>query len=366
MTNRERFLACLHFEPVDRAPFWDFGYWTETPEVWREQGLPETVTDLDAFFGFDPTHSVPIRSGPIPAFEEKVLEEDEDTRVIVDADGITQRVSKHGSSIPHFLEYPVKTRDDWEAYKERFRAGDPRRQIDNWDDVVVGLRRRDCPLTIGAGGFFGNLRNILGFERLMHTYYDDPTWIHQMNEFFLNFWQTVMSRALEDLDVDAATMWEDMAYCNGPLISPAMFREFMLPYYKRMTGFLRDHGVDIVIVDSDGNMDQLHGLFIEGGVTAMLPFEVRAGMDVLATRREFGDRLAIIGGIDKHELSRAPAKRARAAIDRELQSKLPPLLRTGGYIPTVDHRVPPTVPYENYRYYVARKYEMLHDHSLYR
>ena len=70
MTNRERFLACLHFEPVDRAPFWDFGYWTETPEVWRQQGLPETVTDLDAFFGFDPTRSVPIRSGPIPPFEE--------------------------------------------------------------------------------------------------------------------------------------------------------------------------------------------------------------------------------------------------------------------------------------------------------
>jgi len=361
MTNRERFLACLHFEPVDRAPFWDFGYWTETPRLWRTQGLPDTVTDLEAFFGFDPTRSVPLRSGPIPLFEEKVLEEDEDTRIIVDAAGITQQVSKHGSSIPHFLEYPVKTRRDWEAYKERFRADDPQREIDNWDEVVIRLRGRDCPLTIGAGGFFGNLRNILGFELLMHTYYDDPALIHEMNEFFLTFWQTLMSRALADLDIDAATMWEDMAYRNAPLISPAMFREFMLPYYKRMTGFLRDHGVDIVIVDSDGNMNELHQLFVEGGVTALLPFEVRAGMDVLATRREFGSSLAIIGGIDKHELSKD-----RAAIDRELLTKLPPLLKTGGYIPTVDHRVPPTVPYENYHYYVTRKYEMLHDHSLYR
>lgn len=357
----------MRFEPVDRAPFWDFGYWSETPDVWRTQGLPETVTvssgsaGVESFFGFDPVLSVPVRFGPIPAFEEKVLQEDEDTRVIVDADGITQQVSKQGSSIPHFLEYPVKTRQDWEAYKERFRADEPRRYPENWDEVVVWLRPRDCPLTIGAGGFFGNLRNVLGFERLMHTYYDDPAWIHEMNEFFLTFWQQVIERALVELDVDAATMWEDMAYRGAPLISPAMFREFMLPYYQRMTGFLRDHGVDIVIVDSDGDMALLLDLFVEGGVPAMLPFEVRAGMDVLAVRQRFGDRLAIIGGIDKHELSKD-----RAAIDRELQTKLPPLLRTGGFIPTVDHRVPPTVPYENYQYYVTRKYEMLHDHSLYR
>ena len=103
MTNRERFLACLHFEPVDRAPFWDFGYSTETPDVWRTQGLPDTVTDLEAFFGFDPTRSVPIRSGPIPAFEEKVLEEDEDTRINVDAEGITQQVRKRGSPVPQYL-----------------------------------------------------------------------------------------------------------------------------------------------------------------------------------------------------------------------------------------------------------------------
>jgi uroporphyrinogen decarboxylase len=361
MTNRERYLACFRFQPVDRAPFWDFGYWKETPEVWRSQGLPETVTDLETFFGFDSTHAVPVNTGLIPAFQWEVLGEDEGTRVIRDSAGVVQRESTRGSSIPHFLEYPVKSREDWESFKERLQPEDPRRYPHDWADVVARLRRRDYPVTIGAGGFFGNLRNIMGFERLMHTYYDDPAWIHEMNEFFLTFWQRVMERALRGVEVDAATMWEDMAYRNGPLISPAMFREFMLPYYKRMTGFLRDYGVDIVIVDSDGDMSLLLELFVEGGVTAMLPFEVRAGMDVLKVRRELGKRMAIIGGIDKHELAKD-----RAAIDRELLTKLPPLLKTGGFVPTVDHRVPPTVPYENYRYYVTRKYEMLHDHRLYR
>jgi uroporphyrinogen decarboxylase len=361
VTNRERFLATFRFQPVDRALFWDFGYWAETPEVWRKEGLPETVTDLETFFGFDPTASVPVNTGLIPAFQWEILEEDEGSRVIRDSAGVVQRESTRGSSIPHFLEYPVKTREDWESFKERFQAEDPGRYPHDWGDVVTRFQRRDYPVTIGAGGFFGNLRNIMGFELLMHTYYDDPAWIHEMNEFFLTFWQRVIGRALREVQVDAATMWEDMAYRNGPLISPAMFREFMLPYYKRMTGFLRDHGVDIVIVDSDGNMDLLLELFVEGGVTAMLPFEVRAGMDVLKVRQEFGKKLAIIGGIDKHQLAKD-----RAAIDRELLTKLPPLLRTGGFVPTVDHRVPPTVPYENYRYYVTRKYEMLHDHRLYR
>jgi len=360
VTNRERYLACFRFEPVDRAPFWDFGYWAETPEVWRQEGLPETVTDLETFFGFDPTGAVPVNYGPIPAFQWEVLEEDENTRTFRDATGVIQRESKRGSSIPHFIEYPVKDRRSWESMKERFRADDPKRYPDTWDEAVVRYKNRDYPVTVGAGGFFGNLRNIMGFECLMHMYYDDPALIHEMNEFFLTFWQQTMERALSDVDVDAATMWEDMAYRNAPLISPAMFREFMLPYYKRMTGFLRDHGVDIVIVDSDGNMNELLELFVEGGVTAMLPFEVRGGMDVLEVRRRLGTKMAIIGGIDKHELSKD-----KAAIDRELQSKLPPLLKSGGFIPTVDHRVPPTVPYENYHYYVTRKYEMLHDHSLY-
>jgi hypothetical protein len=44
LTERERFLKLMHFEPVDRIPYWDFGFWDETPLRWKEEGLPE---DLD-------------------------------------------------------------------------------------------------------------------------------------------------------------------------------------------------------------------------------------------------------------------------------------------------------------------------------
>ena len=64
------------------------------------------------------------------------------------------------------------------------------------------------------------------------------------------------------------------------MISPAMVKEFMLPCYKRITDFLKSYGVSTIFVDTDGNCTELIPLFMEGGVTGMFPFEVRAGMDI--------------------------------------------------------------------------------------
>ncbi len=147
---------------------------------------------------------------------------------------------------------------------------------------------------------------------------------------------------------------EDMAYKNGPMLSPAMYRRFILPFYRRLTAFLADAGIDIVIVDSDGNVNELVPLFIESGVTGAMPFEVNAGNDIREIRRRY-PRFGIIGGVDKMQLMRG-----RAEIDRAL-AKVREMLPQGGFIPTVDHRTPPDVPYEDYLYYVNEKFKMIHD-----
>ncbi|MEM1515235.1 MAG: hypothetical protein QXH24_04205, partial [Candidatus Bathyarchaeia archaeon] len=77
--------------------------------------------------------------------------------------------------------------------------------------------------------------------------------------------------------IDFAHWWEDMCYNNGPLISPRLFKEFMVPEYKRVTSFLKDHGIWINIVDCDGNINSLVPLWLEAGINCMFPLEVRAG-----------------------------------------------------------------------------------------
>jgi len=158
-------------------------------------------------------------------------------------------------------------------------------------------------------------------------------------------------RALREADLDYVLLWEDMAYKTGPHISPDMFRRFMMKPYKKLTGFIRDHGVDLIFVDSDGDSGPLIPLWMEGGVNGFYPIERVAGMDAVSLRKQYGRELRLMGGIDKRAMAEGPK-----AIDREL-ANVAPLLRDGGFIPWCDHHVPPDVSLEHYQYYVRRMQE---------
>ena len=177
-------------------------------------------------------------------------------------------------------------------------------------------------------------------------FYDDPALIHEMCEHIADFVVELIAPLLQRVDFDFAFIWEDMAGKAGPLCSPKTYREFMLPPLKRVTDLLRRHGVEIIIVDSDGNNDVLIPLWLEAGVTGLRPFEIAADCDPVATRKQYGRDLIIQGGIDKRALARG-----REAIEHEVLSKVPWLCLQGGFFPQVDHLVPPDVPLGNYEYY---------------
>ena len=143
-----------------------------------------------------------------------------------------------------------------------------------------------------------------------------------------------------------------MSYKSGSLISPALFREFMLPCYKRLTGFIRSHGINTIIVDTDGNCSELIPLFMEGGVTGMYPLEVQAGMNVAQIAQDFPS-LQIMGGIDKTKL------KSKELIDKELEEKVPFVLKRGGYIPFLDHLAPPDISWELFAYYRNKLNQMI-------
>ncbi len=154
------------------------------------------------------------------------------------------------------------------------------------------------------------------------------------------------------MQFDFIFLWEDMSYKNGPLISPALVKEFMLPYYRELIAYFKDFGDYKVLVDSDGDVRQLIPLFIDAGVDGMLPFEVAAGMDICALRKAFPEFI-IAGGIDKREIAKG-----RAAIDRELEEKLPFMFEHGRYLPGMDHHVPPEVSYADFQYYLEKTREL--------
>ncbi|MEZ6191845.1 MAG: uroporphyrinogen decarboxylase family protein, partial [Phycisphaerales bacterium] len=158
----------------------------------------------------------------------------------------------------------------------------------------------------------------------------------------------VLQRALRGGGAfDACLIWEDMAYNAGPMVSPATFKKLLSPRYRRITDTLRAGGVENVIVDSDGRIDDLIPLWLEAGVNTLMPIEIgTTGMDPVALRKRFGPALRMIGGIDKRILWQ-PRDAVVAEIDR-----LTPLVQAGGFIPCCDHKVPPEVGLDDYRFFL--------------
>ena len=382
MNSRERFNSVMNFEKGSRTLCWEMGYWAGTIRRWYKEGLQnrgrilESIPSDKAVRGeiipspeFDSPSDVevssvvgldkgmmrfPVEHWIYPKFEKTVIEETETHIILIDENGIKQEILKKGGSMPCFLSYPVSRRDDFERIKERFNPDDPGRFPKNLSDIIKQLGDRDYPIALGEKpvGFFGSLRELMGFEGALTSYYDDPKLTKDILTFLTDFWINLWEKILSHITVDAVYIWEDMSYKCGSLISPALFREFMLPCYKRLTGFIKSHGINTIIVDTDGNCTELIPLFMNGGVTGMYPFEVQAGMNVAQIAKDF-PTLQIMSGIDKTKL------KSKKLIDKELEEKVPFVLKRGGYIPSLDHLVPPDISWELFVYYRNKLNQMI-------
>jgi uroporphyrinogen-III decarboxylase len=348
MNTRERFLKVMRFEEVDRVPVFEFmGFWPDTVERWYQEGLPRD-RDINESLGLEKRAYLPVDFDVLPRFDEEVLEEDEETVVVVDPRGVTKRKFKACFNMPHFIEFPIRNRRDYEKYIERLNPDDLERYPNNWDELLHEYKKRDYPLGLNIRGPFAFGRDFIDFDRLMCLFYDEPELMIEMFEFHADFTISLWKKAIEDVDVDFVVIGEDMAYKTGPMISPKFVREFLLPSYKRITRFLKNNGIDIIFVDSDGDIRSLIPIFLEAGITGVLPMEINANSDPYHIAKEYDAKCPLmIGGIDKTRLIAG-----RDCIKTELEEKLPYLLSRGGYIPCIDHLVPLDISLDDYMYYL--------------
>lgn len=384
MNARELYNAVLSFEKGCGTLKWEFGYWCQTVERWYKEGLPKkggvkgelgpaegivaegapwpsggTQRDQDVhdYFGFHKgLFRLPVRCWVYPLFEREVIEEDDENIVYIDRMGVTMKTQKAIASTPGYMDWPVHDVKDWEKLKaERLQPGLEGRLPRNWEQLKAELKGRDYPMMMGGlpCGFYGSLRYLMGEVNLLMAYYDKPKLVHAICDHLADFWINIFSQVLQDVEVDAIYFWEDMCSTKSMNISPDSFREFMMPYYKRVTGAMREMGVKNFLLDSDGNCWELIPLLMESGITGLYPMEAAAGMDVAEVRKQF-PRLAMLGGMNKHMIAHG-----KEAIDSELNHKIPFMLKEGGYIPFVDHFVYPEISWENFKYYRDRLHHLI-------
>lgn len=339
------------FGKPDRVPFTPGGPRESTLKRWHSEGLPEGV-DWHAYMreqiGIEPAASggpAPwIKHTMVPEFEEKVIEEREESIVVQDWKGNICEISKRfdvsylrGAKdfvTRSWIKCPVENWSDWEQMKLRYDPEDPSRVPANVEELGKQIADRSYPTQIVLHGPFWQLREWLGFENLCMAFLDDPDLIRDMIGFWADYISKLLLKVLPHVDLDCLHINEDMAYKQKAMISPEMTREFLGPCYAQWRDIVTQHKVPLYDVDSDGFVGELIPVWIEFGVNACDPIEVAAGNDICTFRKAFGRKMAFSGGVDK----RAMAK-GGDVIASEI-ARLAPVVKDGGYIPGCDHAVP--------------------------
>ena len=318
MKNRARFLNTLHFKPVDRLPVIEWaGWWDKTIHRWKKEGLPNALADageIREYLGLDRVRQWWMRpkKATCPAPEA------------------------HGKGIVSDMEGYIRI-------KEHLYPEEPfdRDMVAQWD---AEQKRGELVVWISLDGFFWFPRTLLGIEAHLYAFYDNPELMHAMNRDVLQYNLRALDRFCAGCRPDFMTFAEDMSYNHGPMISKALFDEFIAPYYKQIVPKLREYGI-IPFVDSDGDIESMASWFTVLGIEGFLPLERQSGIDIGRLRRNH-PALKMIGGYDKTVMHKGEAA-MRAEFERIL-----PVMKQGGYIPSVDHQTPPEVSLEQYRMYL--------------
>lgn len=363
MTDRRRFNNQMRYEPIDRCFNMEFGYWDDNFDQWsifKENNITNNE-QADIFFNFDVIRKIGEPKNPSfrspwmnPPFEERIVEETETKKVIINPEGLLAEVPRDGhDTIPHFIKPSVATPDDWKRCKqERFRRDDPARAID-----IEALRKehppsRDYPLGVWAGSMIGKVRDMLTFEGLAYAVYDYPDMVEDIVETCCVLIEDFLDQVLGHIDFDYAFGWEDICFKSGPIVSVDFFKNVVVPRYKRISKKLHAAGIDIWYTDCDGDVRPILPLLLESGINCLFPYEVNSCTHPAELLNEYGKALRIMGGVDKMALGKGPK-----AIKRYLET-LVPLVERGGYIPFCDHRCPPNVKPQDYLYYLDLKEKM--------
>lgn len=344
----------------------EFGYYCI--ERWQEvDGLPADA-DFSELFDFDGPGNFNLgqlgwcEAGFAPCFEEKVIEDRGEYEVVQDFAGraVLCFKGRRNGFMPEYLDHPVK---DWKTWEEDVKwrmdpSSSSRYQaIDERIPKAVEAAGQGLMVVQNLVGAYMYLRSLIGPEELLYMFYDQPDLIHDC----MRTWFALADRIIEEhqkyVTIDEIFFGEDICFNHGPLISPDMMREFILPYYDQLIRNLRSRQIDqnrhlFIQIDTDGFADPVIPIYREIGVNVMSPFEVASGCDVVRTASEYPD-LVMTGGIDKRVLAQGPKE-----IDAMLERIIPPMRERGGYIPTCDHGVPEEVSLANYLHFRKRIVEL--------
>ncbi|NOZ61792.1 MAG: hypothetical protein GXO74_08920 [Calditrichaeota bacterium] len=340
MTSKERFVRMFAHQEADRIPIID-SPWDATIERWQREGMPQNVS-FEEYFDLDRVANIFIQ--PAPWDEVETVEETDQYGIYKNIWGTVLRQWKHAASTPEFLHYEITEPDRWEKAKQKLQ---PSPEWIDWDFLKKNYPRwQKEGYWIQTQLWFGfDIVHswIVGTERMLVALMEDPDWCRDIFSTLLDFYLKMNDMIWEKgYRFDCVTFPDDLGYKNSQFFSLRTYREVLKPFHKRAVEWAHEKGVKLHL-HSCGDVNPFVPEFIEMGVDALNPLEVKAGMDPVQLKKDFGDKLVLHGGINAVLWDKPDEIRA------EMERVIPVVKENGGYIFSSDHSVPSTVSLEDFR-----------------
>ena len=344
MTMHERMTRIYAHQEADRAPVID-SPWASTLARWRREGLPAGVEWSD-YVGADRIRTIGADNSP--RYPVQVLEETAEYRIHTTQWGETRKDWLDHGGTPQHLDYMIVDPDSWARAKERMQ---PDRDRVDWARLQREYKGwRENGDWISASFWFGfevTFSHMVGVP-LFLAMVEQPEWVIDMVNTMLDLSIALLDMVWEaGYTFDQVNWWNDMGFKGTQFMSVQMYRDLFKAADCRAAEWAHRKGLK-VYYHSCGNINPFVPELIDVGVDMLNPMEVKAGMDPLALKAQYGDRLAFHGGLNA--MCYDPPERMWA----EMERVIPAMKEKGGYMIGTDHSVPDSVGLEQYREFVAR------------
>ncbi len=341
LTSHERFLRMFQHKEADRVPIID-GPWGATIERWQSEGMPAGMSFVD-YFGLDKVAHVGADISP--RYPSQVIEQTDEYTVHTTSYGATLKDWKHAGGVPEFLDFTIKDPDSWREAKARMT---PSRDRVDWNYLKANYAKwREEGYWINGGLWFGfDITHswTVGTTRVLLALVEDPEWMMDMFSHFLETGLAMLDMIWDEGYHFDAIMWpDDMGYKHSQFFSARTYRKVLKPYHQRAVEWAHSKGL-YAHLHSCGDVNPFVPDLVEIGMDALNPLEVKAGMDPVALKQKYGDKLVLHGGIN------AVLWDDMDAIEEEMRRVMPVLKQNGGYIFSSDHSVPSSVSLEGFRH----------------
>ena len=344
MTSYERFKRMFEHRDADRIPIVD-DPWRGTIRRWKSEGMPEGV-DWRDYLDVDKYDRISVDISP--RFPRKVIEETDRYIIATTPWGVTQKTFKMEDSTPEMLDFRVTDKAAWEEAKAAMTLDESRIP---WETLKKSYGKwREEGRWIGATFWFGfdvTHSHMMGTENALIAMLEEPELIMDMFDTYLTSCEKLFGRIWDaGYHFDEMFWYDDMGYKGTSFFSSELYRELVQPFHKRAVNWAHDRGI-YAHLHSCGNIMGLLPDILDTGVDAVNPLEVKAGMDALKIKREYGEKIVLHGGINAAQWKNTDA------VIAEINEKVPYLKENGGYIFSSDHSIPNDVSLENMKKIVA-------------